>query len=235
MNQPGKECQRFDGKEGASPGWGEPRVRPFKGWAIRVFEWLNATWPHAGHTLYNGAQSATPLHDAAKCLSSFVPPHPDLLLLEPMSMGGVLRVDGVEGILRKLLSPANGVARPAVAFVNVPLWGREDVPSAYGPGSDGACQYNGETYERNVHLWGRAEQREQHAQPEIERQARTPVETPLAGRAQNTLKRATCKMSPSGDCSITLSRARLCSITLPTLHSRSMTLNRIQTAAWLHR
>ena len=171
FDQPGKECQRFDGKEVANPGWGEPKERPFKGWAIRVFEWLNTTWPHVGNVLHNGAQSATPLHAASKCLSSFIPPHPDLVLLEPMSMGGLLRADGVESILRKLLSPANGLARPAVAFLNIPLWSRDDVPSAYGPASDGACKYNGEAYERNVHMWG-AGQREQHTQPEIERQVR---------------------------------------------------------------
>ncbi|KAL1499197.1 hypothetical protein AB1Y20_013705 [Prymnesium parvum] len=85
--QAGKECQRFDGVEYAKPGWGRPPKRPFKGWAVRLLDWLNESWPHEQHTLYNGAQSATPLHTALPCLFSFLPPQSDLVIIEPMSMG----------------------------------------------------------------------------------------------------------------------------------------------------
>ena len=41
---------------------------------IRWLEFLNRSWPHAQHQLYNGAMAATALSSVARCLSNHLPP-----------------------------------------------------------------------------------------------------------------------------------------------------------------
>ena len=53
MEQPYKRCMEFGGVLKTRMNWGEPSVRPFKGWAVRLLEHVNRTWPHARHRLNN--------------------------------------------------------------------------------------------------------------------------------------------------------------------------------------
>ena len=47
---------------------------PFSTDLIRWLEYLNQSWPHAQHQLYNGAMAATALSSVARCLSNHLPP-----------------------------------------------------------------------------------------------------------------------------------------------------------------
>jgi len=59
------------------------RARPESGFLRRALEWVNVTWPHARHALYNGARpGAGGLENFVSCLSSWVPTHVDLFILE---------------------------------------------------------------------------------------------------------------------------------------------------------
>lgn len=120
--QPGKECQRYDGISLARPGWGKPDARPFQGWLVKFFHWLNATWPHPEHSIYNGANSAKPLHAALPCLDLYAPPNLDLIVMEPLSVG--VKSPLLEKVVRHLLSRR---PPPTMVFVNVPLWYSNDV------------------------------------------------------------------------------------------------------------
>eukprot|EP00966_Prymnesium_polylepis_P036785 853411-Prymnesium_polylepis.1 len=53
------------------------------GFLRRAFDWVNATWPHAEHRLYNsGRPGAGGLANFIGCLSSWVPEEIDLYFLE---------------------------------------------------------------------------------------------------------------------------------------------------------
>ena len=140
LNQDGKECQHYDGIHNATPGWGKPAHRPFAGWLIRFFHWMNITWPHAGHTVYNGAQSARPLHAALGCLDLYAPPDLDLVFLEPLSAG--VNSPNMEKLVRHLLERR---PQPTLVFVNVPLWYANDIvvsDSQFAPMIEKACGVN---------------------------------------------------------------------------------------------
>ncbi|KAL1526704.1 hypothetical protein AB1Y20_015404 [Prymnesium parvum] len=101
--------------------WGEPRRRPFKGYWVRWFEWLQQTYPNANHTLFNGARDATPVQVLLPCIYAYVPPNADLIFLE---LGSMLyhhaRDNGaIEAVVRKLLALR---PRPTLCFLTVPLW-----------------------------------------------------------------------------------------------------------------
>ena len=49
LDQPYKRCNRYDGVHSALIRWGAPRMRPFKGFAVRLLDAINASWPHGGH------------------------------------------------------------------------------------------------------------------------------------------------------------------------------------------
>ena len=53
-------CMSYNGRKGAAK----------KGWAVRLLEAINATWPHASHRISNGALDATPVSTASSCLFS---------------------------------------------------------------------------------------------------------------------------------------------------------------------
>ena len=86
ISQPQKRCMNNNGLQPIPMVWGTPRARKFKGFMVRFFEWLNATWPHPEHKLYNAARDAASLNTILPCLFSHIPPRADLLLLETGSM-----------------------------------------------------------------------------------------------------------------------------------------------------
>ena len=83
FSQPGKRCMANRGVEPVNMVWGEPRRRPFKGFAVRFFEWLNVAKPE--HQLFNAGRDASS-RNVAPCLFSHLPPSFDLILIEAGSM-----------------------------------------------------------------------------------------------------------------------------------------------------
>ena len=119
LSQPGKRCMRNRGAEPIRMVWGEPRSRPFKGFAVRFFEWMNATWPHPQHQLFNAARDASSLATIVPCLFSHLPQRFDLLLMEAGSMFETTKSYTIETLTRQVLSMR---FPPAIAFVTVHLW-----------------------------------------------------------------------------------------------------------------
>ena len=60
LDQGKSRCMSYNGRKGAAK----------KGWAVRLLEAINATWPHASHRISNGALDATPVSIASSCLFS---------------------------------------------------------------------------------------------------------------------------------------------------------------------
>ena len=81
LEQPYKRCMEFGGVLKTRMNWGEPSVRPFKGWAVRLLEHVNHTWPHPQHRLNNSALDATPAQTVLPCLFSHLPTQLDLVVL----------------------------------------------------------------------------------------------------------------------------------------------------------
>ena len=119
FSQPGKRCMANRGVEPVNMVWGEPRRRPFKGFAVRFFEWLNATWPNPKHQLFNAGRDASSLATIAPCLFSHLPPSFDLILIEAGSMFETTKGFMLEKLTRQLLSMR---IKPAVVFLTVHLW-----------------------------------------------------------------------------------------------------------------
>ena len=66
INQPGQRCMAYNGQTAMKFPWGERR--PHKGFAVRLLELVNATWPHARHRLVNAAHDGTPAQNMLPCL-----------------------------------------------------------------------------------------------------------------------------------------------------------------------
>jgi len=116
FTQPGRRCMLTNGRQPTALLWGTPRLRPFKGFLVRWFEWLNATWPHPEHRIVNAANDATSMETIVPCLFSHLPASFDLLLIEGGSMFTSNTPGLMEGILRQLLLMH---APPAIVFVTV--------------------------------------------------------------------------------------------------------------------
>ena len=114
--QPGRRCMYNNGRQPVAVLHGEPRIRPFKGFMVRWFEWLNATWPHPQHRLINAANDATSMSTIVPCLFSHLPTSFDLLLIEGGSMFLGNTPELMESVARKVLSMRS---RPDVAFFTV--------------------------------------------------------------------------------------------------------------------
>jgi hypothetical protein len=56
-------------------------------WAGEFMTWLNATWPHPQHAMYNRAAGASNSKFVTTCLGSHLARHTDLLLVD-FSIGG---------------------------------------------------------------------------------------------------------------------------------------------------
>lgn len=119
LTQPGERCMNYNGVTKVGLVHGEPRERPFKGWLVRWFEWLNATWPHADHSLENHGLDAQPIHSSLPCIYAYVPPKVDLVFIEAGSIPYHFDVTRTEAVLRRLgsLEP-----RPTIVFVTVTIW-----------------------------------------------------------------------------------------------------------------
>ena len=116
LEQPYKRCMEFGGVLKTRMNWGEPSVRPFKGWAVRLLEHVNRTWPHAQHRLNNSALDATPAQTVLPCLFSHLPTQLDLVVLEFGSMAMHLQLAAVEAVARRLLELC---PRPLLVFLSV--------------------------------------------------------------------------------------------------------------------
>ena len=106
--------------------WGEPTQRAHKGFLVRWFNWLNATWPHPRHRLVNAAVASVPLQNYLPCLSNHLPPlaELDLVVLELGSMADQLEAAVAEGVVRSLYR-AGPLALPLV-FLTVRSWCRHE-------------------------------------------------------------------------------------------------------------
>ena len=119
LTQPGQRCMARNGLVKDVLTWGEPRKREFKGFLVRWFEALNATWPQE-HTLDNAARDASSLDTLTPCLASHMPRGgADLLIVEAGSMFLAHTPGGMEQLVRALASMRKP---PAVVFVTVHLW-----------------------------------------------------------------------------------------------------------------
>lgn len=87
---------------------------------VRFFNEINASFPHAAHSLYNGARDATPPYQFNYCLLSNMPTQlPHLILLEFGSMARYAKPVQTEVLVRRLLELPT---RPALLFVTVREW-----------------------------------------------------------------------------------------------------------------
>lgn len=75
LNQFGKRCMQFSGLLGYR-----------KGFAVRLLEHINRTWPHRQHSLFNAARDAAPITSAFDCMYSHMAADVDLVVLEWGSM-----------------------------------------------------------------------------------------------------------------------------------------------------
>lgn len=119
FTQPGQRCMLRNGRVNDTLSWGEPRVRQFKGFLVRWFEWLETTWPQP-HTLYNSGRDASSLSSLTPCLASHLPSNgADLLIVEAGSMFLSHRPAMIEQLVRAVASMR---VPPAVVFVTVHVW-----------------------------------------------------------------------------------------------------------------
>jgi hypothetical protein len=126
LDQPHKRCIRYDGVHRTFMRWGEPHIRPFKGFAVRLLEHLNSSWPHPAHQINNSALDATPAQNALPCLFSHLPTTLHVVILEFGSMAFHLKLAAVEGAARMLLSLR---PRPVLIFLSMHEWCQVTAPS----------------------------------------------------------------------------------------------------------
>ena len=114
INQPGQRCMAYNGQVVMKHPWGERR--PHKGFAVRLLELVNATWPHAGHRLVNAAHDGTPAQNMLPCLFTHVPRKVGLVVIEFGSLALHLHLPAVEAVVRKLqgLQPP-----PVIVFLTI--------------------------------------------------------------------------------------------------------------------
>ena len=119
LDQPHKRCIWYSGKRNVSVGHGWPKKRPFKGFAVRFLDHINAKFPHKHHQINNSALDATPAQAALPCLFSHLPSRLHLVVLEFGSMATHLDLTAVEGVIRSLLSLD---PPPALLLLSVQEW-----------------------------------------------------------------------------------------------------------------
>ena len=119
LMQPSHRCMRNNGRQPVAMLWGEPRVRPFKGFLVRWFEYLNATWPHPQHRIINAGKDATSMETIVPCLFSHLPPSFDLLLIE----GGSMFLGNTPGLMEAMARQVLEMrSRPTIAFITAHYW-----------------------------------------------------------------------------------------------------------------
>ena len=105
LTQPGNRCIEKDGVHPTKMVHGEVRLRPHKGFLVRWFEFLNNTWPprHGRHSLHNGARDANSLSPIIPCLFSHLPPQPDVVIVEALSLYRHQDIAVIESLVRQVL------------------------------------------------------------------------------------------------------------------------------------
>lgn len=143
LAQPGARCMQRSGTVPDLMSWGLPRTRPFKGFLVRWFEWLNATWPHVQHALVNNARDATSLSTIMPCLASYLPPQgADVVVIE----AGSMFLTHTAGLLEQLLRAIDSMrAPPCIIFLTVHVW----------------CTFGG-SFQKKVHSFGLKEVPHRH-------------------------------------------------------------------------
>ena len=119
LDQPHKRCIWYSGRRNITVGFGTPKRRPFKGFAVRLFDHINAQFPHKDHQINNSALDATPAQAALPCLFSHLPSRLHLVVLDFGSMATHLDLTAVEGVVRALLSLK---PPPALLLLSVQEW-----------------------------------------------------------------------------------------------------------------
>lgn len=85
LDQGSRRCMRYRGAKPAGIKWGSPTYRPFKGWAVRLLDHINTSYP-AAHRINNSGLDAIPVSAAVDCLFSYLPSKMDVAILEFGSM-----------------------------------------------------------------------------------------------------------------------------------------------------
>ena len=96
LTQPGKRCMQMSGQTS----WTRT------GWAVRMLQKINQSYPHHGHRIHNMAADATPAAEVLKCLGTHLPQRLDLVIVEFGSMARFMggEIASVEGMVRFLLA-----------------------------------------------------------------------------------------------------------------------------------
>ena len=131
LTQHKRRCMQRDGVQNASRlWWAIPQRQPVKGFVVRFFEWLNATWPHTSNSLNNEARDAMSLSSVAPCLASTIPPQGvDLVLIE----AGSLYASNTPPMLEQLVRALSSIHQPpAIVFVTVHSWCIAHLSSVHG-------------------------------------------------------------------------------------------------------
>ena len=140
LDQGRKRCMMFSGREG-------PRFKPFKGFAVRLLDHINRSYPHANHQINNSALDATPLQTVETCLLSHLPPRLHLVIIDFGSMAQHQEMASLEGVVRILtsLTPA-----PLVLMVSIHEWCTQRIsprkPYAMGDFLAGSLAHHGYVY-----------------------------------------------------------------------------------------
>ena len=108
LTQPGKRCMLYGGERGV-------------GFAVRLLQEVNGTWPHQEHRIVNAALDGTGAEHAARCLVSHLPARLDLVLAEwgSMAMHTIWAAHSIERVARTLLARANP---PVLLHLSVHEW-----------------------------------------------------------------------------------------------------------------
>lgn len=121
LDQGSRRCMRYNGVWKAALPWGLPHVRPFKGWAVRLLDHINASYPSALHRINNSGLDATPAAVANDCLFSYLPSTIDIAILEFGSMAQMnsLSLWAIEAVVRQFLALPSP---PMLVLLSVHNW-----------------------------------------------------------------------------------------------------------------
>ena len=105
-----KRCMQYSGISGRQ-----------KGWAVRLFEHINATFPNAGHHLYNAGLDATSVLSFSSCLFSHMPSEVHLVVTEwgSMALDNHKHLSSIERIVQIMLQLPS---QPVLVHLSSPEW-----------------------------------------------------------------------------------------------------------------
>lgn len=138
LDQPRRRCMHFNGRHPTRMSWGTPRMRPFKGFAVRFLDHINASWPHVSHRINNSGVDKTPISSMLTCLMTNLPLHLDIVLVEFNSMARWTDPPSIESLVRQLASLR---PRPAIAVVSVHSWCRATFVKRVEDEADRVCKH----------------------------------------------------------------------------------------------